>query len=98
MPIAAPEIDAEAIALAALNFVLADEDRLTRFLGLTGLDLARLRDGIADPAKRPAILGAILDHLLAWEPWLLAFAAEIGEKPNAIAAIRRHFPGEPLRE
>ncbi|WP_303977341.1 DUF3572 domain-containing protein [Dongia mobilis] len=80
--------DPEALALQALVFLMADDDRLARFLGLTGLDGNAVRELAHDPHG----LGAVLDYLLGFEPLLLEFAAEIGVDPAVIAAQRRRLP------
>ncbi|HAE03178.1 MAG TPA: DUF3572 domain-containing protein, partial [Rhodospirillaceae bacterium] len=58
---------AETLALQALSFLMEDEDRLDRFLALSGLDQNDLRNRISDPA----FLGGVLDHILGHEPDLL---------------------------
>ena len=80
--------DPEALALQALVFLMADDDRLARFLGLTGLDGNAVRELAHDPHG----LGAVLDYLLGFEPLLLEFAAEIGVDPAVLAAQRRRLP------
>ena len=87
-----PPPDPETLALQALTFLAADEDRLTRFLGLTGIAPETLRQIAHDPAG----LGAVLDYLLGWEPLLLDFAAEIDVNPEAIARARQKLPGAPV--
>jgi hypothetical protein len=81
--------DGETIALLALTFLAEDDERLTRFLGLTGIDLGALRQLATDKAG----LGAILDYLLGWEPLLLEFAAAHELQPEAIALARADLPG-----
>jgi len=82
-------IDPETLALQALAYLLADDDRRDRFLGLTGLDAAAVRRLPADSAG----LGAVLDHLLGWEPLLLEFSAMAEVAPETIALARRRLPG-----
>jgi hypothetical protein len=92
MPIKPPRAampEPETLALQALAFLLADDDRRDRFLGLTGLDAAALRRLPADPAG----LGAVLDHLLGWEPLLLEFCSAVDLPPEVIARARRRLPG-----
>jgi hypothetical protein len=84
-----PMPEPEVLALQALAYILADDDRRNRFLGLTGLDADAVRRLTQDPAG----LGAVLDHLLGWEPELLEFSAEIGLPPELVAAARRRLPG-----
>jgi hypothetical protein len=80
--------DAETLALQALAFLTADDDRLSRFLGLTGLDGDALRNISHDPHG----LGALLDYLLGFEPLLLEFASEIGVDAAVIATQRHRLP------
>jgi len=84
--------DAPTVGLLALAYLAADEDRLQRFLGLSGLDLGALRERAADPA----LLGGVLDHLLGDETLLLAFTAEQDLKPEWIQRLRRDLPGAPV--
>jgi hypothetical protein len=89
MPPKVPLPDAETLALQALAFIAGDDDRLERFIGLTGIDPAQLRA----LAQNPAGLGAVLDYLLGWEPLLLEVAEAHGLKPESIAIARRKLPG-----
>lgn len=89
MPPKIPTPDPETLALQALTFIAADDDRLERFIGLTGIDPAELRT----LAQSPAGLGAVLDYLLGWEPLLLEFAEAHALKPESIAIARRKLPG-----
>lgn len=61
---------AQALAIAALGFLAADEERLERFLGLSGLDPSQLRLA----AKNPGFFVAVLDHMVNDKPLLMAFA------------------------
>jgi len=89
MPPKTPLPDPETLALQALTFIAGDDDRLERFLGLTGIEPGSLRSLAQDPAG----LGAILDYLLGWEPLLLEFAEAEKLPPESIAAARRKLPG-----
>ena len=80
-----PAHDAEAIAINALKFLAGRPEELGRFLTLSGIDPADLRELAADTQ----FLGGVLDFLLADEALLLVFAAEAGLAPNAIADVRR---------
>lgn len=80
---------AEALALRALAWIAADDDRLMRFLALAGTGLDEVRSRAADPA----FLGGVLDCLLGDEGWVLDFAAEAGIDPALPAAARRRLPG-----
>ncbi|BBK33335.1 uncharacterized protein DUF3572 [Stella humosa] len=80
---------AEALALRGLAWIAGDDDRLMRFLGLTGTDLDALRARAADPA----FLGGVLDCLLGDEGWVIEFAGDAGLDPMLVAAARRQLPG-----
>jgi hypothetical protein len=73
-----------ALALAALGWLLADNERASRLLAVTGLTPERLRDGL----EEPALLGAILAFLEAHEPDLVACAEAIGQPPAALVRAR----------
>ena len=79
---------AMAIAAQAIVFLAADEDRLARFLALTGLSPDELKGGLG----QPALLGGVLDHLLGDEALLLGFAQSAGIDPELPAAARRLLP------
>ncbi|MGE0723820.1 MAG: DUF3572 domain-containing protein [Alphaproteobacteria bacterium] len=81
--------EAEALALRALAWIAADDERLDRFLALTGIDLATLRSRAAEPA----MLGGVLECLLGDERWVTAFAADAEIDPLAVARARRLLPG-----
>ena len=73
--------DAGTLALRALAWTLADGDRADRLLGVTGIDPASLRERLDDPA----VLGAALQFLLAHEADLIACAADLDVRPEALA-------------
>jgi hypothetical protein len=74
--------DAEALALQALGWVLAKEDRAERLLALTGLE----PDGLRARIGEPALLGSILAFLEGHEPDLIACAEDLGVKPERLVA------------
>jgi len=76
--------DAQTLALNALGWILADDDRAERFLALTGLTPEALRESLG----QPGMLRAVLDHLLAHEPDLLAAAQALGLEPQQLATAR----------
>ena len=73
------------MALSALGWVLADEDRAGRLLALTGLTPEALREGLGDPA----VLGAVLEFLCGHEADLVAAAHELGVEPQVLASARQ---------
>ena len=84
--------EAEILAINALGFLASDGERLQRFMDLSGLDVAAIRAGAANPA----FLGGILDHLLGDESLLLVFAEDQHLRPERIAQLRRKLPGAAL--
>jgi Protein of unknown function (DUF3572) len=69
------------IGMQALAFLAGDDDRLAKFLGLTGIAPGDL---IAQ-AREPHMLAAVLEHLSGDESMLLVFAAEAGIAPERVA-------------
>jgi hypothetical protein len=74
--------DPDIIAIGALGFLAEDPARLSRFLDITGLNPATLREA----AREPRFLASVLDYLMADESLMLAFAAHQGVSPETIAA------------
>ena len=81
---------AETLAIAALAFIAAEPKRLEGFLGATGLTVDRLRES----ATAPDFLAGVLEHMLADESLLLAFAGSAGLDPAEIAPARCALGGE----
>mgnify|MGYP002778163318 FL=1 len=81
MPTPALDDDA-ALALQALGWILAEESRAERLLGLTGLTPAALRQRLGDPATLAAIMGFLTGH----ENDLVSCAAAINSEPALLAA------------
>ena len=81
--------DAQAIAVEALAFLATDDERLGRFLALTGLS----PDTIRAAAASPGFLVAVLDHLAEDESMLVAFSANAGRDPAAVARARAVLAG-----
>jgi hypothetical protein len=86
-----PEAAAD-LARDALVWLSARPDVLGRFLAETGAGPDDLRVGLRDPA----LLGALLDFLLADEALLRAFAADAELDPAAPARARAALPGGDL--
>lgn len=72
---------AETIALDALTFIVSDEAEISRFLGLTGMDPATLRQ----TADTRATLSAVLDYVLGHEATARQFAEQHGYRPEDLA-------------
>ena len=76
--------DPTALALRALAATLADQRLADRFLSVSGIDPPDLRQRAGDAQ----VLAALLRFLEAHEPDLVAVAAEVGVKPEALVAAR----------
>ena len=79
--------DPQALALGALGWLLADDDRAERLLALTGMTPDALREGVGDPA----VLSAVLDFLCAHEPDLLGAADALGVPPQTLASAQQEL-------
>jgi len=82
---------AVAVALQALAFIAADEDALVAMMAQSGLSAADLRARASDPA----LLGGVLDFLLADEQRLLAFCEARSLDARLPARARQALPGAP---
>ena len=78
------QADPATLALGALGWILADTDRASRMLALTGLTPDILRHDVSEKAT----LAAILAFLEAHEPDLIAAAEHIGATPQALVRAR----------
>lgn len=76
--------DPQALALHALAACLSDEARAQRLLALSGLTPDDLRDRLGDPG----LLASCLDFLMGHEPDLVAVAAQLETRPEALVAAR----------
>jgi hypothetical protein len=77
------------IILKLLVFLSSDEDRLSRFLALSGIVPQELRERHADPVFQ----GFLLDYLFQDDPVTQGFCAEIQMSPEALMRLRRKLPG-----
>ena len=78
---------AEAWALNALAWVLADDGRAGRFVALTGISPEDLRARAGDPAVLDATLGFLEGH----EPDLFECAKALRIAPIALIAARQRL-------
>ena len=81
------QADPETLALSALGWTLADEQRAQRLLALTGLTAADLRGRLGERS----LLAAVLGFLEAHEPDLLACAEALEVAPVVLVAARRRL-------
>jgi len=77
------------LALRALAFLARDDDRVGRFLALTGLDAGDVRGLLGDRGFHLAVL----DHIAGDEALLLDFVAEESLPPEAVGRARRVLGG-----
>ena len=63
---------AEALAIQALTFIGADEERLGRFLAVTGIGPAEIRAA----ARQPGFLSGVLEYMASDDRLMAAFAGE----------------------
>ncbi len=77
--------DASAIALKAFAFLAASEDRLERFLALSGSS----PNDLGTEAPTLLFQAGVLEHLLADEPMLLEFCANEALSPDLPARALR---------
>lgn len=77
--------DPAMLALNALVWTLAEPIRANRLLDTTGLSPAELKASAGDPATLAALLGFLAAH----EPDLVACAADLGVKPEALVTAHR---------
>lgn len=81
---------AESLAIQALAFLAEDPDRLAGFLAATGLAPGRIRES----ASHPDFLVGVLEHMLADESLLIAFADSTAADPADIARAHSTLGGE----
>ncbi|TCD14469.1 DUF3572 domain-containing protein [Oricola cellulosilytica] len=75
----------DAVAVAALGWIAKSPDMLGRFLALTGIEAAQIREA----ASEPGFLAGVLDFVLAHEPTLTAFCEDSGIAPAQVQKARR---------
>jgi Protein of unknown function (DUF3572) len=80
---------AETLAIQALGFLAEEPERLGAFLSVTGI----AHEDIRQAAREPGFLAGVLDHMLADESLLMAFADSAGLDPASIARARRALGG-----
>jgi hypothetical protein len=78
---------AETLAIQALSFLAEEPERLAAFLSTTGVTAETIRD----TADEPGFLAGVLEHMLADEKLLIAFADSAGIDPGAVARAHSAF-------
>src|SRR5437764_11977677 len=69
---------AENVAITALGFLAADQERLERFLALSGLSGRDIRSAAAEPG----FLAGVLQHIMDDDRIARAFPTEAGLQPD----------------
>jgi|SRR6516165_326882 hypothetical protein len=72
---------AETLAVQALGFIAEDDSRLGSFVATTGIAPQSMREA----AREPNFLAGVLEHILADENLLIAFAGTAGIDPAEVA-------------
>jgi len=83
-PSSAAREAAEMLAIQAISFIAEEPERLNGLLNATGLSLDRLRES----ATAPDFLAGVLEHMLADESLLLAFADSAAIDPADVSRAR----------
>lgn len=81
---------AEELAINALAFLASQPEALGRFLRLTGIGPANLRQAAAEPG----FLAGLLDYFLANEGMLVEYAREAAVAPEDVVQARQVLAGE----
>jgi hypothetical protein len=83
-PLPAAREAAEMLAVQALTFIAEDQERMSGFLAATGLEPGQIRSA----AQQEGFFAGVLEHMLADESLLVAFADSAGIDPAEIARAR----------
>ena len=75
------------LAVQALAFIAEDDSRLNGFVASTGIAMQSIRDA----AREPNFLAAVLEHILADENLLIAFAEHAGIDPTEVACAPKRL-------
>jgi Protein of unknown function (DUF3572) len=75
------------LAIQALAFIAEDEHRLGGFIASSGIAVQSIRDA----ARDPHFLVGVLEHMLADEDLLIAFAHSAGFDPAEVARARQRL-------
>jgi hypothetical protein len=88
-PIGGTREAAETLAIQALTFIAEEPERLSRFLAMSGIEAGQIRAA----AREPRFLAGVLEHMLADESLLIAFASSAGIDPAEVARARGALGG-----
>ena len=79
---------AEQVAIGALAYIAGEPVLLDRFLALTGIEAAAIRQA----AAQPGFLAGVLQFIAAHEPTLMAFAEARSIPPEDVLKAMRALP------
>ncbi len=82
-------LQAETLAIRALEWLVSNEDLLPVFMGASGADLDALRAGAGDAD----FLASVLDFILMDDRWVSAMAAALNIAPDQPMRARQALPG-----
>ncbi len=80
---------AQTLAIDALGYLSNTPDLMQRFLALTGIDAAQIREA----AREPHFFAGVLKFFTAHEPTLLAFCEATDTPPQSVHAAITALPG-----
>jgi hypothetical protein len=83
-PLPAARQAAEMLAVQALTFIAEDPERMAGFLSATGLEPGQIRAA----AQQEGFFAGVLEHMLADESLLVAFADSAGIDPAELGRAR----------
>lgn len=81
--------DATSIAIAALSWIAADGEMMSRFCAISGIEPAQIRQA----ATEPGFLAGVLDFVLAHEPTLMRFCDDNGLEPALVQEAGMRLSG-----
>ncbi|MCA1366237.1 DUF3572 domain-containing protein [Bradyrhizobium sp. BRP14] len=80
---------ADDTAIAILTWLAGEPELMSRFLALTGTDVASLRSAAGDPGFMGGLVAFLMDH----EPTLMAFCTATGISPEEVVRAHHVFSG-----
>ncbi|MDH6266765.1 hypothetical protein M2360_002161 [Rhizobium sp. SG_E_25_P2] len=89
MPASLTSEQAEEIAVKILAWLSGQDDLMSRFLAMTGIEARDIRRAAGEPGFFGGLTGFLMNH----EPTLMAFSAESDVPVERIQAAHRHFAG-----
>ncbi len=85
---------AEELAIGALAWIAADDERAAGLLGISGAS----PEDLAQQGGNPDFLAFVVDFVLMDDQMVISCADELGVKPEAIVMARHYLPGGDVPE